>query len=111
MKWIFIIAIGIFLVWKMSKNVKANNAAEVVLNGLEKHSPDELTEIVQWEFQLRIKLAELKFLSENGKLSDDEFFVMSKVLLEKHREIEQKYNVTEEEMVNYYLASQNVTPP
>ena len=49
MKWIILIAIGIFLIWKMSNTTKINNASEVIINGLKKHSPEELAEIVQWE--------------------------------------------------------------
>lgn len=108
MGWLILIAlILITLVFKMRSNLKQNNAVEGTVNALQKHSPQELAEIVKWEETLRLKLAEAQLLLDRGEITDDEFIVQTKLLLEKHKEIEQKYNISEAEMHEFYQNYRN----
>jgi hypothetical protein len=101
--WLIVIALIVIpLIFKLRSNFKQNNAMEEILNSLEKHSPQDLAEIVKWEETLRLEFAKAQVLLDRGEITEDEFIVQSKLLLEKHREIEQKYNITEAEMVEYY---------
>jgi hypothetical protein len=108
MGWLVFIAIVVVpLIFKMRSNYKANQAIGGIINALGKHSPEELADIVKWEEHLRYELAKHKVMLDRGELTDLEFMQISKVLLEKHREIERKYNISEAEMVEIYFNSRN----
>jgi hypothetical protein len=86
-------------------NQNTSKATEEIIKALRKHSPEELSEIVEWEKHLRMELVLNKARQFKGEVTEEEYESKVWTILEAHREIEQKYNVTEEEMSEYYLSA------
>lgn len=104
-KLIFIVLIAIALIFKLRSNYKQNKETEEIMNFVssQKHFSEEIYEIIEWEQYLRLEYVKSKLLFNRGEITNDDFIAVSKLLLAQHREIEQKYNVTEADMVKYYL--------
>ena len=98
MEWIVIV---IPLIIKMKSNLTRNNATQEVIDLLQKYSPEELYEIVEWEEKLRLEISKSKILLDRGEITDQEYNKRNALILRKHKEIEHKYNVTESEMVEF----------
>ena len=88
---IVIVIIGIIL--KMNSTSSHNE---------EKHSPEEIIEIAEFELKFRSEFAKNKMLLKIGKITDRQSMEWSKNLLEEHNEIQRKYDITEAEMSAYY---------
>ncbi|UPM55488.1 hypothetical protein [Gottfriedia acidiceleris] len=90
--WLIVIVI-IGIIFKM---ISTSNHNE------DKHSPEEIIEIAEFELKFRSEFAKNKMLLKSGKITDRQSMEWSKKLLEEHSEIQRKYNITEEEMSAYY---------
>ena len=88
---IVIVIIGIIL--KMNSTSSRNE---------EKHSPEEIIEIADFELKFRSEIAKNKMLLKSGRITDRQSMEWSKKLLEEHNEIQRKYDITEAEMSAYY---------
>jgi len=68
----------------------------------EKHSPEEIIQIAEFELKFRSEFAKNKMLLKSGRITDRQSMEWSKKLLEEHNEIQRKYDITEAEMSAYY---------
>jgi hypothetical protein len=100
--WFIIIVAIILIALKMNNNYKHNQKVENVINSINAYGFSESSEIVEWEAFLRQQLAMVEVLFRGGEITEQEYVDRLKALMIKHREIEEKYNITEEEMSQIY---------
>lgn len=103
MVWIIVIVLTVSLIMLIvGSHLKRKRSMKGIIHSLEKHYPEDLTEIVYWEENIRLELAEAQVSLDKGEISDEEFLRKAESLLERHRGIEQKNSVTGPEMFDYY---------
>lgn len=100
--WFIIIVAIILIALKMNSNYKHNQKVEDVINSINTYGFSESSEIVEWEAFLRQQLAMVEVLFKGREITEQEYVDRLKALMSKHREIEEKYNITEEEMSQIY---------
>ncbi|WP_108669298.1 hypothetical protein [Peribacillus acanthi] len=100
-----LIVIGI--IFKLFKNYNRAREQRELLGLFEKvtqkHTVEEFDEIVNWELKLRSQLAELIMLKKSGRITEDKYIESLDYINKLHTVIEAKYNITAEEMAEYYL--------
>ncbi|ODG92511.1 MULTISPECIES: hypothetical protein [Bacillaceae] len=94
MVWFIVIVIVIIGIILKMNSTSSNNE--------DKHSPEEIVEIAEFELKFRSEFAKNKMLLKIGKITDRQSMEWSKNLLEEHNEIQRKYDITEAEMSAYY---------
>lgn len=102
MEFIIIVAI-IYLVSRMFKNYKHNQRVSNVIDDIERYGVVELMEIIEWETFLRQQLAITEIEFKRGQITEDAFSESIKILLNKRNEIQERFNITDEEMTEIYF--------
>ncbi|SIS64802.1 hypothetical protein [Salimicrobium flavidum] len=103
---VFMLILGIILFalyFQYKKTEKSRDEFDMIELIRGKHSLDEFEEIVRWEQFLRFQIAEQKILLKRQMITDEDYQTKLKAIIIKHQEIQEKYNVTEEEMQEYYF--------
>lgn len=107
-KMLFLLGlIGIGIIIKLFNNYRKASKQRELLGLFEKvtqkHTVEEFNEIVKWEQELRTQFVEQKMLLKAGKITENEYLEATNKILDIHTEIQTKYNVTGEEMKEYFL--------
>lgn len=103
MVWIIVISLIVLsLALKIGMKLRKSQMHQRVLHALENNYSQEISERDGWEDTFRTELAKTQLLLDNGDITDEEYLLQSEFLLERYREIEQKYHGTDTRGIHDY---------
>lgn len=101
------VVISIVLLNNYRKNKKFDAELNMIDKIKKKHTLEEFGEIAQWEQDLRFERTKLDVLLKQHAITDEKYSKGLKDILKKRDRIQRRYNVTSEEMQEYYLFAKN----
>lgn len=105
--YLILILIIIPLFRLINQAIKERAESKRIAEITKKHSLMEIREIGEWELKLRLRIAEQKILFKRGDITEAQYVRRLEGILKNRNNILEKYNVTEEEMQNYYTMVKN----
>lgn len=95
--------IGFVLYRQYVVTKQENDVIDHFLKMREKHSLEEIKEIINIEGQLRLRYAQVKILYDRNEITTQEFEDFLLEAVHYRQSVLEEYNLTDEEMSEYYL--------